>query len=79
MESIKYIPFYMFGAFIIISSSMFAGFLFIASRGREIAAFSAQQSVPVGKEVIDEMAPSIGKVAKEVSKGIKQGIKDEEE
>ena len=79
IESSKYIPLYMFGAFIIISCGMFSGFLFMTSRGREIAAFSAQQAVPVGKEIIDEMAPSSGKVAKEIAKGIKEALDEDEE
>ena len=79
MESSKYIPLYMFGAFIVISCGMFSGFLFMTSRGREIAAFSAQQAVPVGKEVIDEMAPSSGRVAKEIAKGIKEALDEDEE
>ena len=79
MEAGKYIPLYMFGAFIIISCGMFSGFLFMTSRGREIAAFSAQQAVPVGKEVIDEMAPSSRKVAKEIAKGIKEALDEDEE
>lgn len=65
---------------------------FLAFR-REILAFNIQQTMPVAKEGIDEMAPTIGKagasiakemapvygeVAKEISKGIKEGLKDEE-
>lgn len=53
--------------------------IIMTAKRREIMAFTAQQVMPVGKEVIDEMAPSAGKVAKEISKGIKQGLKDEEE
>jgi len=28
--------------------------------------------------VVDEMAPTVGKAAKEIAKGIKEGLKDEE-
>lgn len=62
--------------------------LFVAHR-REITAYTTQQVMPVAKEGIEEMtptinkatekmAPSAGKVAKEVAKGIKEGLKDEE-
>ena len=51
---------------------------FIAFR-REITAFSAQQQMPIAKEGIEKMAPSAGVAAKEIAKGIKEGLKDDEE
>lgn len=78
-DSFDSIPFYMFGAFVIIASCIISGSIFMFAKRREILAFSAQQVVPVGKEVIDEMAPTIGNAFGEVSKGIKKGLKDEEE
>ena len=45
---------------------------------RDINAFSAQSTIPVAKETVNEMAPSAGTVAKEVTKGIKEGLNDEE-
>lgn len=47
-------------------------------KGREISAFFAQQQIPVAKEGIEKMAPSVGVAAKEIAKGIKEGLKDEE-
>ncbi|MBQ3475550.1 MAG: hypothetical protein IJH20_05215 [Bacilli bacterium] len=41
---------------------------------RNMAAFQAQSSVPVFKEVAEDVAPAAGKVAKEVAKGVKEGI-----
>ena len=76
-ESSKSIPFYMFGAFVIISSCMFAGAIFMFAKRREILAFQAQQVMPVAKEGIDEMSPTIGKAAGEIAKGIKEGINNE--
>lgn len=88
------IPFYMFGAFIIIASGMIAFSIFMFTKRREILAFTAQQVMPVAKEGIEEMAPTIGKagasiakemapvygdIAKEISKGIKEGLKDDKE
>lgn len=67
--------------------------LILTSKRREIAAFSVQQVMPIAKEGIDEMTPTVGKaakdiinemtpiygnVAKEIAKGIKEGMKDEE-
>ncbi len=75
--SSKYIPFYIFGAFIIIASAMIAGSIYMFAKRREIFAFTTQQVMPVAKEGIEEMAPAIGNVAKEISKGIKEGTKDD--
>lgn len=75
-DSFGSIPFYMFGAFIIIAACMISGSIYMFSKRREITAFTAQQVMPVAKEGIDEMAPTIGNVAKEISKGIKDGMKN---
>ena len=66
----------MIGIFICIATCMFSGFLFLASKGRQIYAFGAQQVMPVAKEGVDEMAPTIGKAAGEIAKGIKKGINE---
>lgn len=80
------------GGFLSVFSFGMAGIggmiLFIAHR-REITAYTTQQVMPVAKETIDEMtptmskaaekmAPAAGTVAKEITKGIKEGLKDEE-
>lgn len=72
------IPFYMIGGFVIIASCMIAGSIYMITKRREITAFTTQQIMPVAKEGIDKMAPTIGNVAKEITKGIKDGLKDEE-
>ena len=51
----------------------------LLGHGREIISFIAQQNIPIAKEGIEKMAPSTGKVAKEITKGIKEGLKDEDE
>ena len=68
------VPFYMFGAFIIIASCMIGGSIFMFAHRREIAAFTTQQVMPVAKEGIDEIAPTIGKAAGDIAKGIKEGL-----
>ena len=50
--------------------------MFIAHR-REIVTFTTQQVMPVAKEGIEKMAPTAGVVAKEITKGIKEGLKEE--
>lgn len=86
------IPFYMFGAFIIIASCMIAFSIYMLAKRREILAFNVQQVMPIAKEGIEEIAPTIGKAkasilkemtpiygetVKEIAKGIKEGIKEE--
>jgi len=72
------IPFYMFGAFIIIASSMFSFSIFMFAKRRELIAFSAQQVMPVAQEGIEKMAPTIGSamgtMGKELAKGMKEGL-----
>ena len=74
--------FLMFGGFIIIAASMFCGVLYLSIiKRREIMAYTVQQVMPVAKEGIDKISPTIakatGNIAKEVTKGIKEGLKDE--
>ena len=74
--------FLMFGGFIIIASSMFCGVLYLSIiKRREIMAYTVQQVMPVAKEGTDKISPTIakatGNIAKEVTKGIKEGLKDE--
>ena len=49
--------------------------MFIAHR-REITAFTTQQVLPVGKEGIEKISPSISIAAKEIAKGIKEGLNE---
>lgn len=51
---------------------------FLIGNRREITAYTTQQVMPIAKEGIEEMAPTIGNAAKEITKGIKNGLKDEE-
>lgn len=78
-NSFSSIPFYMFGSFVIIASCMISGSIYMFSKRREITAFTTQQVMPIAQEGIEKMAPSIGNVAKEISKGIKEGMKDDKE
>lgn len=90
MEKSDSIPFYMFGGAIILVGCMISGSIYMITKRRELLAFGAQQVMPVMQEgmekvaptiakVTDTVAPSIGNVAKEISKGIKEGFKDDKE
>ena len=68
----------MFSVFIGVSLMMAGGISMIIAHSREINEFSAQSTIPVAKEAVNEMAPSAGTVAKEVTKGIKEGLDDKE-
>ena len=52
--------------------------LFFVSHTRQISAYMTQQQMPVAKEGIEKMAPTAGVVAKEITKGVKEGIKEED-
>lgn len=66
----------MFGSFICIATCMVSGFIFMIAKRRHILAFQAQQVMPIAKEGIDEMAPTIGNAAGEIAKGLKKGLTD---
>lgn len=53
--------------------------LFFYANARNMLAFQAQQTIPVAKEGINEMAPTMGNAAHEIAKGIKDGLKDEDD
>lgn len=65
------------GVFISIATCMISFSIFMVAKGRNILAFQAQQVIPVAKEGIEEMAPTIGSAAGEIAKGIKKGLKDD--
>ena len=52
------------------------GMILLMAYRREITAFTAQQVIPVAKEGINEMAPTIGNAAEEIAKGIKKGLNE---
>ena len=77
-DSMGAIPFYMIGGFIIISTCMLSGSIYMFAKRREITAFTAQQVMPVAQEGIEKMAPTIGNAAGEIAKGIKKGLNDDD-
>lgn len=77
-DSYDSLPFYMFGTFVIIATCMISLSIYMITKRREIMAFTTQQVMPVAQEGIEKMAPTIGTVAKEITKGIKQGLNDDE-
>jgi len=65
-------------AFIVIFFTLFISLaIFIFANKREINAFKVQQNMPIAKEKIDKMSPTMGNAAKEITKGIKDGMKDD--
>lgn len=71
--------YYVAGGIVIVMSIGLSSVCYREANGREITSFYAQQLIPVAKEGIDEMAPTIGNAAKEIAKGIKEGVKDEDD
>lgn len=58
---------------VIIVFGMTAGGLYSWAYGRNITAFSAQQTMPVAQEGLEQMAPTLGKISEEITKGITKG------
>lgn len=69
----------MFGIFICLAFGMISFSIFMIAKRRHILAFTAQQAIPVVKEGIDEMAPTLGNAVGEIAKEIKKGLSDDEE
>lgn len=72
----KYYSYYLFGGFIIVASCITSISIYLFAKRREILAFTTQQVIPVAKEGIDEIAPTIGNATKEIAKGISSGLKE---
>lgn len=72
------VAFYVLGGIIIFVTVMISSFIYAVAKGREINAFYAQQQMPVAKEGIEKMAPTVGTAAGEIAKGIKKKLEDEE-
>jgi hypothetical protein len=75
-ESQKYIPFFIFGAFVIIATIFISIGIFSVAYGREITAWGTQQIMPVAQEGIETMAPTVGHASGEMLKSMTPAIKD---
>ena len=57
--------------------TMIGGIMLFVGYQREIKAFTTQQAMPVVKETVKDVTPTVasaaGSIAKEVSKGIEEG------
>lgn len=73
----RYTPFYMIGGFIIIASCIASFSIFMFAKKREITAFTVQQTMPVAQEGIEKMASTVGNAGKELARGIKEGLNEE--
>ncbi len=65
----------LFGGFITIVGCLIRFFI---PNQRNIMAYQAQQIRPVAQEGIEKVAPSVGVAAKEIAKGVKEGLKEDE-
>lgn len=62
------------GGVICFITLMISGSVYMISKGRKVLSFTTQQFMPVAKEGLEEMSPYSGKVAEEITKGIKRGL-----
>ena len=74
----RYMPYYFIGGFVIVASIMIAGVIYIFAKRREITAYTTQQVMPVVKEGIDDITPTVANAVGEVAKEIKEGINEAE-
>lgn len=49
---------------------------FVVGNQRQIMAYQVQQGMPIAQEGLEKMSPSMGTAAKEIAKGIKEGMED---
>lgn len=75
-NSSKYIPYFMFGGFVIIATLMISGSIYMITKRREIMAFSTQQVMPIAQEGIEKMTPTMAKVVEDMSPTMKKIAKD---
>lgn len=71
----QYIPFYIFGGFVILASAVIALAIWLITKRRALLAYHAQSVMPVAKEGIDDIAPTVANAASSVTEGIARGIK----
>lgn len=69
--------FYGIGGFIILISLIAFIYMTVVANGRKIVAFGTQMVMPVAKEGIEDISPSLGVAAKEIAKGVKAGLNDD--
>ena len=78
--NMAYVILCVLGVFVIIIGCSISFSIFMFTKRREIIAFGAQQVMPVAKEGIETMSPTIGNavgtIGKEIAKGISEGIRD---
>ena len=79
MAKSKHIPLTLLGGFVIIVSLMLFGVATLLAKRREIVAFTTQQVMPIAKEGAETMASTASAFAKEVAKGVKEGLDEKEE
>lgn len=81
LDDMKYMPFIIAGIFISFIAFGVTIMVFTTLNRRKIMAYNMQDIRPLAQESIEKMAPTAGKVvkniAKEVTNGIKEGLKEE--
>lgn len=77
LNEMKIIPFIIPGIFISFLSFGLTMMFIMTTKRREIMAYGMQDMRPLAEEGAEKMAPTAGKVAEEVAKGIKKGLDKE--
>ncbi len=74
--SMSHVIFYSLGGMTLFLSLMIALMIYFISKRREILAFGIQQTLPLAKEGMEKVTPTVIKTTKELAKGITEGIKE---
>lgn len=77
LNEMKIIPFIIPGVFISFLSFGLTMMFIMTTKRREIMAYQMQDVRPIAEEGAEKMAPTAGKVAKHIAKGIKDGLDEE--
>lgn len=66
----------MFGVFVIIATLMISGAIYMITKRREMVAFATSQVMPIAKESLEELTPSVAEFGKEFIKEVTPTAKE---
>ena len=75
----SYVGFFAGGIVVLVLTLGVSGGLYFYAYRRSIMAFGVQQTMPIAQEGMEAIAPSLGKVTEEITKGISRGKNKDKE
>lgn len=77
LDEMKVVPFIIPGIFVSVLSFGFTMMLISIVNRRKIMAYNMQDMMPLTEEGVEKMIPTATKAAKEIAKGIKEGLEED--